>query len=792
MNLDEELDRYTVVWETPSTDSSGSMPLGNGDLGANVWVEASTGNLLLLIGKTDAWDENCRLCKLARVRLSFSPNPFLADAPFRQSLKLRTGEVEIVAGATTLRLWVDANHPIIRIECESEQRLSLAASVEIWRTEPRQVKTETGDLFKRLGAPDPHPTIVSPDAVLPTRGDNRIIWCHHNERREHDGFEINMCLQGLGGFLDRMRHPLLARTFGACIEGDGLVATDELTLKSSQPRPQYRLSIYTLTRHPSSIDEWRQRLDEIVAADKALEPLNARRAHEEWWHDFWNRSWLFVRGDPPCAAAEDVTRGYLLQRFMNAAAGRGGQGGQGRQPIKFNGSIFTVGKPDDPDYRRWGGPGFWFQNMRLIYWPMLASGDFDLMRPWLKMYLDMLPLQRHRTRTFFNHGGAHFPETIMFWGAEVSAHYGWTPFEDRMRATPPHPEAECSYVTYYWTCGLELSLILWTYYTYTLDDSFAREYLVPIADAVTEFFDVHYPRDASGKMRIEPSQALETWQDATNPTPEIAGMRYLLPKLLDLPESMTSDAMRSRWQRMLDDLPPLPIGDVGAPSTSPSSAVGARPASPTVAADSAVNAAGKAGDAGVAPAASARKARRVILPAERFDKLKNKENPELYAVFPFRLFGVRDPSVGKDDLQLARNTFAARLHRSHNCWSQDDIQAAMLGLTDEAKESVSKRAAHASHSMSRFPAFWDSFNDYLPDMDHGGVLQMALQSMLMQCEGRQIILLPAWPTEWDVQFKLHAPDQTTVEGTVRAGRIESLRVMPEARRADVHDGARHW
>ena len=57
-------------------------------------------------------------------------------------------------------------------------------------------------------------------------------------------------------------------------------------------------------------------------------------------------------------------------------------GGRGAQPIKFNGSIFSYGKPDDPDFRRWGGPGFWFMNLRLIYWPMLAAGDFDLMLPW--------------------------------------------------------------------------------------------------------------------------------------------------------------------------------------------------------------------------------------------------------------------------------------------------------------------------------------------------------------------------------------------------------------------------
>ena len=53
---------------------------------------------------------------------------------------------------------------------------------------------------------------------------------------------------------------------------------------------------------------------------------------------------------------------------------------------------FSVGKPDDPDFRRWGGPGFWFQNQRLIYWPMVAAGDFDLMRPWFEMYWQALPL----------------------------------------------------------------------------------------------------------------------------------------------------------------------------------------------------------------------------------------------------------------------------------------------------------------------------------------------------------------------------------------------------------------
>ena len=62
--------------------------------------------------------------------------------------------------------------------------------------------------------------------------------------------------------------------------------------------------------------------------------------------------------------------------------------------------------------------------------------------------------------------------------------------------------------------------------------------------------------------------------------------------------------------------------------------------------------------------------------------LANSENPELYAVFPYRLFG-----VGKPDLEVARETYARRLHKATGCWRQDAIQAALLGLTDDARSS---------------------------------------------------------------------------------------------------------
>jgi hypothetical protein len=70
-------------------------------------------------------------------------------------------------------------------------------------------------------------------------------------------------------------------------------------------------------------------------------------------------------------------------------------------------------------------------------------------------------------------------------------------------------------------------------------------------------------------------------------------------------------------------------------------------------------------------------------------------------------------------------------------------------------------------------------------MDNGGTGMMALQFMLMQCDGRKITLLPAWPKEWNVDFKLHAPGQTVVEAGVRDGKVVRLSVRPASRAKDV-------
>jgi len=678
-------DKYDVIWDTPGPGSAQSMPLGNGDIGLNVWVEKN-GDLVFYISKTDAWGgepdaqkdpwmkQGGILMKLGAVRISADDNPLAKSTAFKQILKLSTGEILIHEGdgknALNYRVWVDANNPVIHVEAGSTSAQKITVKLENWRA----------------GLTD---TIIS-------NSQNRIAWYHHNSATAD---------------------PHLANlTFGAIIKGDGLVKQDNATLHSAKPGLSQVISIYPLTSVESNGTRWLKKLETCIDKIKKLKPAQARLAHEQWWQRFWQRSWVYVHGD---GQADKVTQGYILQRFVTACAGRGAY------PIKFNGSIFVVDNPEkkeNADFRAWGGQ-YWFQNTRAMYWPRLMAGDFDMMLPLFSMYANILPANQAQVQEFYHHDGAYFAETAPFWGGLQFM----------------GPEVKANYTNHYFTPILELSMMMLDYYEYTGDAKFAKQTLLPVASAGLEFFDKHFGRDGEGKLLLDPDNSIEMFWKVRNPAPDIAGLHAVLSRVINLPADLVEDKTRSQWKRLYSELPPLPTADAD----------------------------GKT----------------VLLPytGPQTAKSFNSENPELYAIYPFRLYG-----LGKPGLDVAVNTFNARKQRSKGCWVQDPIQAAMVGDANTAKDYVGYALTRKDPNL-KFPAFWDKGNDYAPDEDNGGNGENGLQQMLMQVDGKKIMLLPAWPADWNADFKLNAPYNTTVQGKVVNGKLLNLKVIPAARTKDVID-----
>jgi alpha-L-fucosidase 2 len=726
-----------VTWTTLGQNENDSLPIGNGDLAANVWTEQN-GDLVMLVAKADTWTEMGKLVKLGRVRIHLTPNPFVGASNFKQVLRLEDGSIEITSGTNAVLVWIDANRPVIHVEAKLELPATMQARLELWRTKTHaydEPSPDKGGLFEM--GDHAIPLNFEADTVMPASG-NRVTWYHLNSSSI---YPIVLEQEHLESLLQRYPDPLLHRCFGATLTGPGLASSDDHTLKSTAPGQSLRLDLIGLTKTGAASPEaWKADLDSLVEKANAVPLDSARTAHRQWWRDFWNRSWIHVSGTED---ATKVSRGFIMQRYMMAASSRGAF------PAKFNGGLFTVGhdmpksgvsipKDHDPDFRAWGN-SYWNQNNRMLYWPLVQTGDFDLLKPWIDMYVHGLPLAEDRTQTYFHHAGAAFIETGYFWGLPNLNDFGWD---------NPTTEVKSEWMRYHIQGTLEVISQMLDEYDVTQDAEFAHKDIIPFADAIVTYYNLHWPRGEDGKIKIAPAQSLETYQsNAVNPTPDVAGLKSVLPRLLELPAEWTSPEQRTTWKKVLDELPAIPIGKTANGKLPPF---------------------GK-GDPGGAP---------TVLPAESYGKTSNVENPELYTVFPYRIYG-----VGKPDIALARNTFAARLFPQDMCWGQDGPESALLGLTAAAKKAAIDE--FTDYGNQRFSWFWKAGHDWIPDLDDGGAGMITLETMMMQYDGKRIQLLPAWPGDWTADFKLHAPYRTTVEGHVENGKITNLKVTPKFRAKDV-------
>ncbi len=279
----------------------------------------------------------------------------------------------------------------------------------------------------------------------------------------------------------------------------------------------------------------------------------------------------------------------------------------------------------------------------------------------------------------------------------------------------------------------------------TRDRDFLESRLLPVAREILTFYREHFrERSRDGKIVLAPSQSLETWHEAVNPLPDIAGLKWILEGLLKV--GGVPEDERAQWRELQELLPPLPQRTYFWEK------------------------------------------RTELIDALQYNNSMNFENPALYAVFPYRLFG-----AGKPERETGRETWRVRRFKESSCWRQDAIQAALLGLTDEAKRLVLAYFEAPLAKGVRFPAFWGPHFDWLPDQDHGGVGMTALQRMVLHWESSgslleetgPIWLLPSWPDEWDVTFKLWAPGNTMVECEFHHKQIKRLKVTPETRTKDI-------
>jgi len=743
------LSSYNVIWESQSKNSSESMPVGGFDIGCNVWVE--DGSIYYYFGRSNGFDENNALLKSGRVKVDINPNPFFT---FKQELKLENGYV-LISGEDgdyrlNARLWVETDRPIIHFEIESNRKVTVSAEYQNWRFKktpilsrwvvPSYIDYPGEDIF------------WFPDTVKTVN--NNVIFYHQNNN-DHLVLDKEIIQQDLVSMKHEIWNPLKDFVFGGSLHGTGMEVTGSVfgtyqsfpfkgvVLETKKKTKKCRIDIFL---HSDYYNDSRGFEEEISLFQTSFD--SEFRAeftnHQDWWKNFWEKSWIRINNDQadPADPAWQVGRNYNIFRYQLAC------NASGDYPSKFNGGLFTFDPvlvreefhAENPDFRAWGGGVMTAQNQRLLYWPLLKTGDFPIMPQQFDFYRRALPTAELRTKYYWGHEGGCFTDQMNQAGIVCGREYGWNRLpgtENGVQWSPYHE--------YYFTSQLEFAYMILEYYRYSGNDIAAY---MPFVKSAIRFFDDHYRFRArqhfgqeftnDGKYIFYPCMALETYTgNVKNPADVIAGLNVLTRELQILPEQYVTQEEREYYAEMKSRLPEIPTREMNGFM--------------------------------------------VISPAETWDKIINQEIPQLYPVFPWGLFG-----IGKPDLDLAIHTWEHGIdearQKNHISWHQDAIFCARLGLIEEAKNITIKKL---SDSQRRFPTFWGPGHDWVPDHNWGGSGLIGLQEMLMQTTGDEIRLLPAWPQDWDVDFKLHAPENTIVEGSARNGEIQDLKVTPEQRLADV-------
>jgi len=736
------MDCYNVVWENPSKDASGQMPLGNGDIAAGVYA-IEDGDLYLLLAKNDALTYNGDIFKTGRVRVSLAPNPFAKGKPFRQTLDLPTGSILIEADGVSLRIWADANRPVYHVQIDSPNEVTVSATSDLW-------ERIDGCAWNCTMEP-----IDPPTQDVRLERDDKILW--YFAVGDRSVYPTELTYYDVEQMASEHADPYRFNTFGDLLE------SPDLKLESgvlSGTGKRFDIRVHALAMQAPQIADWIETIER-----QAAQPIDGNQdwaAHCRWWSAFWNRSWIAV-ADNTLPAEErgqlghegyirfrEVTDGgalvaqsYNVFRYLMACQSRG------RIQTKFNGGLFTqplryTSKPrlraiqqedgvwiSHEDDRLWGRR-FTFQNQRLLYWPLLMSGDGDVIKPFFDYYWNMLPVRKAITKAWFGHQGAYYRENLEPTGGERDCGRTGKP----LKTKPGENKGEGYYHSYYFTCGLETVAMMIEYAKYSEDRTFRDQILVPFAREVLLFFDKHYPRDPDGKLRLDPAMVLETWWIAVNPAPDVAGLQHCLDELLAMKAGSPKD--QANWNRFRKEIPEIHLHEI--------------------------------------------EGRTAIAPARSWAKQKNSENGELYPVFPFRCFGLGLGTADIVDWTMQHRTLKNAF--GYKCWTQDQIHWAYAGNAAEASDGLVHRFRNAS-PLCRFPLFGSEGPDSCPDFDHFGSGSTALQRMLVQEAGDKILLLPAWPANWDADFKLHVAGQTVISGEVVDGKLVDWTIEPPERHKDV-------
>jgi hypothetical protein len=237
--------------------------------------------------------------------------------------------------------------------------------------------------------------------------------------------------------------------------------------------------------------------------------------------------------------------------------------------------------------------------------------------------------------------------------------------------------------------GTEAALNMYDQYRYTNDAVYLSETVYPFMRDVANLYLALFSHDqATDSYFMESSNSHETYWDVRNAITDLVSVRKMFPVLIALSTELgLDDATRPQWQDLLDHVVPYPSDGME------------------------------------------------YLPHEPpLVQTGNNENVACELIWPYGVTG-----VGAPDYAIAATTWRNRPFPYGNVWANDAIQAARLGLGDEAFQGMKTM-------IDRYQNFPNGFTTNTNGVfEYWGVHLTAMNESVLHSYDDKIRVFPALP-----------------------------------------------
>jgi len=752
-----------LVYDQPAPQPVEGHPIGNGRMGTMVWTTPES--IELQINRGDVFAVNREASSshfpgqtdygggCARVSIAVGEEPFHAGPSFAQRLVLLDARCEVRGDGVRIACWVaEADALMVEVADERESPQPIEVRLAMWRAPEVRTGAHTAAYAWR-------------------QGDGRVSVMQTFREGAH------FCASAVAV---------------ASTAAEAHILEEEARSRVLR-LPPTRGTRTVLIASAATMDE---RSDAGAAAECILESLaspealaKAEERHTSWWHEFWERTSVRIRSAD--GRGEQAARDRELFLYHMACTSRGAF------PPKWNGSIFLT----DGDARDWGNQ-FWLWTTEMLYWPLHAADAGELAEPFFEMYGKALPAMTTAAQQRWDAKGFFLPETMPYdgpsdipddliseyrqrllydpAGAPVSSRlsercaYDWHLDASTRRNDPT--SVGYSWISHVASSGAELAVHAWWRYRYSGDEGWLRSHAYPLLHGVAEFYRSIARRGEDGFWHIHGTNAHEDFWGVTDSIMDLAAIRGTLPLAIRAAEIIETDAqLRDQWKAFLADLAPYPLG-----------------ADPRA---RALTGGALADDAWAGY-------------KDKVDGSHNSEDVQLTPIFPFEdwTLETNDEAIpppnplrnggGGGRCSAARRTLAlAPRHRGVldgdglNTAIRSPIAAIRAGVGEELPAILERYRAAFSPIHNGFSFFEQGTPGYQAhSIEHLGLLTMILQEALLQSvsprpgEPEIISVFPAWPLEWDAEFKLLARGGFLVSAGIRGGEIKAVTI--ESRRGE--------